>query len=317
MNDILWDKLQPYGGDSKKSFEELCFQIVLEVFKDDITSGAVVTSIDDSGGGDGVEFYITYENGDVYGWQAKFFCRLNEGGRKEQIKKSLQTAYKKHPNLKKWFLCSQCNFTPDEKEWFDNSLENSIKDTERVLPENHNVELIHWGESQLLNYLKDYPSIHKFFFSTKLLTQNWFEDRYNIDIQKTQIKAKYESEIHIPTNIDKTIHRILGGNRLAEVLDQEMELNQVKIYEKEYKDACSKVFSENIQEEYIYIQAEFRKFLQDKDNIIEIGIYKLLKIRETILAQDEENLKNQIKTLEEYIISLKTFFHEYGMTPIL
>ena len=34
-----------------------------------------------------------------------------------------------------------------------------------VLPEKNNVELIHWGESEFLIYLKDYPTIHKFFFS--------------------------------------------------------------------------------------------------------------------------------------------------------
>ncbi len=126
MKNIYWSKLEPYSGDNKKSFEELCYQVAREEFD----NKGVFTSIDDSGGGDGVEFYITLPNGDEWGWQAKIFGgngRLSEGGRKEQIKKSLQTAYKKHPNLKKWFFCSKSNFTSGEKSWFENNLPQSKK----------------------------------------------------------------------------------------------------------------------------------------------------------------------------------------------
>lgn len=311
MHNVDWNKLQPYSGDTKKSFEELCYQIVSEIYKEDILKSAVLTSVDDSGGGDGVEFYLTFKNGDVYGWQAKFFCRLSEGGRKEQIKKSLQTAYEKHPTLKKWFLCSQCNFTPDEKTWFDETLETSTKDTKRVLPEEHDVELIHWGESEILKYLKSYPAIHKFFFSEKLLTQEWFKDRYENDIQKSQIKAKYESEIHIPTNIDDAINKILGGERLAEILEKEMVEQQVEMYAKEYEEAFSKVFSEDVRDEYKNIQTGFRKFLDGKDKIIEQGIYKLQEIKKLILSKNEIELINRIEEFAKYTDELKDFLQKY------
>ena len=85
---IPWDKLKPYNSTQNKSFEELCFQICLEEYKNE----GRFTRIDDSGGGDGVEFYIEFTNGDIWGWQCKFFGRFDEGGRKEQMKKSLQTA---------------------------------------------------------------------------------------------------------------------------------------------------------------------------------------------------------------------------------
>lgn len=312
MQEINWDKLQAYSGDNKKSFEELCYQIVYEEYKDDIVNGAILTSVDDSGGGDGVEFYITNENGEVFGWQAKFFCRLSEGGRKEQIKKSLQTAYKKHPNLKKWFLCSKCGFTPDEKTWFDDTLASSTKNGERVLAEKHSVELIHWGESELLNYLKDYPAIHKFFFSEKLLTQEWFKERYEVDVQKVQIKTKYESQIHIQTNIDTTINKILGANRLVEILDNEMENQQVKMYAEEYKHAFFKLFSEDVKDEYKDIQTEFRNFSYDKDNIIEVAINKLSWIKQSILNKDENDLKDRIKEFDEYINTLRGFLQGYN-----
>jgi len=311
MQNINWDKLKPYLGDSRKSFEELCYQIVSEEFREKIEKGAVLTPIDDSGGGDGVEFYLTLPNGDVYGWQAKLFCRLSKGGRKEQIKRSLQTAYKNHPNLKKWFLCNKCNFTKDEKLWFEGNLPQSMKNGKRVLPKNHNVELIHWGESAFFDFLRKNEDIFKFFFSEELLSQKWFEDRFETDSNTDEIKAKYEPRLHIATEIDDTINKILSGKRLVEILDKEMEKQQVKMYSEEYKNALSKPFSEEVGDEYKNIQLEFRRFLKDKDNLIANGIQKLEELKQFIIDKNELILKTKIKELELYIENLWDFYKKY------
>lgn len=105
------------------------------------------TSIDDSGGGDGVEFYLTVQNGDVWGWQCKFFSgdgRLDDGGRKEQIKKSLKRAFDVHGlNLKKWFLCTKNSFTNKENDWFLSKLHKTKTSGNQILPDGHNTELVH------------------------------------------------------------------------------------------------------------------------------------------------------------------------------
>ena len=72
---IDFDKLLPYKDDKKHSFEEMCYQLCL----DEYGTEGTFTSIDDSGGGDGVEYYLTLPNGDIWGWQCKFFGRFNEG----------------------------------------------------------------------------------------------------------------------------------------------------------------------------------------------------------------------------------------------
>ncbi len=308
MSEILnWGKLKPYRTDQKKSFEQLCYQIAHEEFN----NSGIFTPIDDSGGGDGVEFFLTLPNGEVWGWQVKFFCRINKGGRKEQIKKSLQTAYKKHSTLKKWFLCSKCDFTTDEESWFKNNLALSEKDGEKVLPEDSDVELIHWGDSELLDYLKKYKNILNFFFSEKLLSDEWFEERYRIDVKTLQIKAKYESKIHIPTDIDNTVNKILGGERLVEILEKEIENQQVGMYAEEYKNSLSKLFSEDVNSEYKEIQLKFREFLRDKFDVIENGIKKLEELKQLTLCKDEVNLKNKIKEFEMYSDTLENFRREY------
>ena len=103
---VNWDNLKPYNSNRSKSFEELCYQLMYEEY----AFKGQLTSIDDSGGGDGVEFFLEFPNGNIWGWQCKFFGRLSESGRKTQIKKSLQKAYDVHgTNLKRWTLCSLFN----------------------------------------------------------------------------------------------------------------------------------------------------------------------------------------------------------------
>ena len=150
---IDWSKLEPYKNDQRRSFEELCYQIAKGLYGEK----GRFTSVDDSGGGDGVEFYLTLENGDEWGWQAKFYYsqeRLNYSNRKQSIIKSLKKACKTHPRLKKWFLCTPTNFTPKkgrsqgEQVWFDNTLRQSI-------PPNMDVDLEHWGDSDFNNWLSE------------------------------------------------------------------------------------------------------------------------------------------------------------------
>ena len=66
---IDWSKLETYQGSKYRRFEELCYQIAKGIYGEH----GSFTSVDDSGGGDGVEFYMTLPNGDEWGWQAKFY----------------------------------------------------------------------------------------------------------------------------------------------------------------------------------------------------------------------------------------------------
>ena len=85
---IDWLKLELYEGNKFASFEELCYQVAKGLYG----KRRKFTPIDDSGGGDGVEFYLTLHNGDQWGWQAKFYYpnkRHSASNRKMNIKNSL------------------------------------------------------------------------------------------------------------------------------------------------------------------------------------------------------------------------------------
>ena len=199
---VDWSRLTEYQADKHRSFEELCYQIARGLFQD---TGRF-TSIDDSGGGDGVEFYLTLPNGDQWGWQAKFYYpnpRLTTSNRKESIKGSLVTACREHPHLKRWILCTPTNFTPREQSWFEDLLPESI-------PQNVDVELEHWGDSEFDDWLSQprFSGKRHHFFGDLELAISWF--RTQVDIQMASVRDRFSPTLHVERGIDTKIHSLLG-----------------------------------------------------------------------------------------------------------
>ena len=247
IDNIDFDKLLPYKDDKKHSFEEMCYQLCLDEYG---TKGAF-TSIDDSGGGDGVEYYLTLPNGDIWGWQCKFFGRFDEGGRKEQIKKSLGRAYAIHGNkLKKWFLCSKLSLTDKEKEWFDTQLKSTQKGGKPIIPAIAPTVLIHWGDSEILSLLRNHISIYNFFFNDKIISFSWFKEKADETFSKHIIKSKYDSELYCPMDRQHEIYNRVGGKKQADELNKRcLELN-IKAFADEYYNAIKELHNFIPEKEY-------------------------------------------------------------------
>lgn len=247
IDNIDFDKLLPYKEDKKHSFEEMCYQLCLDEYG---TKGAF-TSIDDSGGGDGVEYYLTLPNGDIWGWQCKFFGRFDEGGRKEQIKKSLGRAYAIHGNkLKKWFLCSKLSLTDKEKEWFDTQLKSTQKGGKPIIPAIAPTVLIHWGDSEILSLLRNHISIYNFFFNDKIISFSWFKEKADETFSKHIIKSKYDSELYCPMDRQHEIYNRVGGKKQADELNKRcLELN-IKAFADEYYNAIKELHNFIPEKEY-------------------------------------------------------------------
>ena len=213
---IDWSKLETYERNKPRSFEELCYQIAKGIYGE----RGRFTFIDDSGGGDGVEFYLTLPNGDEWGWQAKFYyphVRLRDSNRKQSIKKSLEKTCQVHPQLKKWFLCTPSNFTPEEQVWFENGLRESV-------PQDMSIELEHWGDSDFNAWLSEprFAGKTNYFFGELELDMNWFKTQFSK--QKAAVGEKFSPFLHTETRVDDCIHVLLGdkgfARRIAELIEK-------------------------------------------------------------------------------------------------
>ncbi len=215
IDKIKWSELKPYEHDKRRSFEELCYQIADRLYHE---KGHII-STDDSGGGDGVEFYLTLPDGDEWGWQAKFYYpnkRLSNSNRKQSITNSLKKACQVHPNLKKWILCTPTNFTSDEQKWFDSDLPNSI-------PEGMSVELEHWGDSKFNSYFSDpkFKGLPNYFFDVLELDLEWFKTQF--EKEKVELEKIYNSSLHTDIDVEIDIHAILGDHTFVEHITDSIE----------------------------------------------------------------------------------------------
>jgi hypothetical protein len=201
-----WSRLHAYAKEPWKSFEELCYQIAFRLF----SSEGELTRVDDKGGGDGVEFYLTRSNGQETGWQAKFYypeSRLNPN-RKRHITESLVRALGKHPKLKKWILCTPSAFTRGEQDWFDGELQKTAR----------KVQLEHWDASKIDAMLTkpEMVGIKLNFFGTLEFTPEWF--RRQVEGQLRNVKDKYDPLLHTEGSADLAAHALLGDRLFLQEL---------------------------------------------------------------------------------------------------
>jgi hypothetical protein len=193
-----WSKLHTYTEQPWKSFEELCYQIAFRLF----SSKGELTRVDDAGGGDGVEFYLTQLNGQETGWQAKFYHpqpRLSPD-RKRHITESLEKALTSHRRLKKWILCTPTALTPDEQDWFGRELRKTAG----------RVRLEHWDASKIDAMLTkpELAGIGLNFFGKLEFTPDWF--RRQVGGQLRNVKDKYDPLLHTEGAADLAAHALLG-----------------------------------------------------------------------------------------------------------
>ncbi len=246
---IDWSKLKPYQNDKRKSFEELCYQIAKKLYGDK----GKFTSIDDSGGGDGVEFFLTFSDGTEWGWQAKFYYpepRL-DSSRKQSIKESLITSLKKHPKLTKWFLCTPTEFTPkgnnNELAWFNSTLKESAKQ----------VELEHWGDSEFSEMLSSPQMVGKlhYFFGELELTPDWFAKQVNKQI--ANVREKFLPVLHTETMVDFRVHCMLGDETFRFALTHCGETVQAKL--RDFQESVERMQRYGTTDEWKHIVADFSR----------------------------------------------------------
>jgi len=310
---IDWSKLKPYQNDKYRSFEELCYQIAKGLHGEK----GRFTSVDDSGGGDGVEFYLTLPNGDQWGWQAKFYHpepRLSKSGRKRSITESLEKTCEIHPRLKKWILCTPTDFTLGEQTWFDNTLPQSI-------PENMSVKPEHWGDNYFNNWLSEprFRGKWLYFFDKLALDLGWFKTQF--DKEKAELEKIYNSSLHTEIDVEIDIHALLGDQAFVEHITESIEKLEEEL--EDLNDAVDNL-NKPIQKDIVWDAAKKDKVANAakplQDTVINtIDQFKQAKefFKENMLYEAQTiNWDCVFKKLEDVLSTYRTAIDESDISEI-
>ncbi|MCO5950739.1 NACHT domain-containing protein [Mucilaginibacter flavidus] len=299
---IDWNKLQPYKTTKQKSFEQLCFEIAVKLYPE-----MYFTPIDDSGGGDGVEFYVTLNNGSEWGWQAKYYegsVRLSIGNRKQGIIKSLKRACEVHPNLTKWYLCLPMDFTPDEKTWAKTELITHI-------PAGRHIDIIPWNETFLhekIN-LPKFNGLKQAFFNDLELSQDWFRKTFLNSF--SIVKNKFDDLLYT-TNEDFEywyVHPILCDskfitNRIAyypRKLEELQKNGLVELKKLSYSNDKWRPFFNEYVKQYSAFNAGIEKIMPTIKSRLElITPNHVLSLREDDFDKNLEYFNSVKPTLDDF-----------------
>ncbi|WP_259250787.1 NACHT domain-containing protein [Salinibacter ruber] len=227
---IDWSNLHTFEDSRRTGYEQFCYTIAKRKYG----HLGTFTPIDDSGGGSGVEFYLTFPDGKVWGWQAKFYPdgRLGTGSRKRQIKKSLKRSCEDHPTLKRWFLCTPMDFTAGEQEWFEETLASSILEGEPVVPVGRILELKHWGDTRFNDFLTEEwaTGIYSYYFGELELSQSWFEGVYR-KAKHRPAGRRYTADLHSKSDVSEEAHRVLLSEEYRSHLNEKLEKIETSVDE--------------------------------------------------------------------------------------
>lgn len=133
-------------------FESLASDLLMEEAEN-------ITTIDGSGGDDGIDCFKGKTQGEIAVFQHKFFTDRLNSSRESQIQSSYETAKGEHPGLERWCLLIALDFTPKEQKWFEETIKEDTPD----------IEVNIWNKSKIENLISKYEHIVDRYFQHSTL----------------------------------------------------------------------------------------------------------------------------------------------------
>lgn len=211
MVNFDFSNIRTLNGSQNSGFEELVCQLA-NLQKPN--TGISFIRKEGAGGDAGIECFWLLENGEEYGWQAKFFLAEMSASRWSQIDDSFKATLAKHKSLVKYTVCLPLDRTDSRKSGKSGKIITSILDEwnthvekwkQLTLAEGRTIDFEYWGKHEIISLLsKDDPRFSGralFWFNQPLLNSQIFNE---ITI-KSQISLgeRYTPEFHVDLPIAK------------------------------------------------------------------------------------------------------------------
>ncbi|RXE57729.1 AVAST type 2 anti-phage system protein Avs2 [Acetivibrio mesophilus] len=258
---IDWNALRIWDGSQQTAFEELCCQLARH---ENIPNGLefVRKGTPDAG----VECYWKLENGDEWGWQSKFFTKTPEAAQWKELDKSITTVLKKHPKLKKYYICMPLDRADpriEKQKWFmDKWNEKVALWTIQAQDNGMEVSFEYWGTSEIFDRLskEEHRGRYLFWFNKEQFSLEWFKGRLQETI--ANVGPRYTPEL----NVKLPISKIFGALGCTDEFINEVKYycgNCLKQFHKLSTTKVKTICSQN----YNDLSTKTEKIIELKDNI--------------------------------------------------
>ena len=211
---IKWQNIRSFNNSQNNAFEELVCQLARD---EPIAKKKEFYRVAAPDGG--VEAYCVLNNGDEYGWQAKYFQSMGTS-QWAQLKDSFETAFRTHPNLKKYYICIPLDRQDprrDNQIWFmDNWNIKTQKWAEYANNHGRSITFEYWGSSELVHRLSQEKHAGRtlFWFSQEEFSDVWFQS--HIDNSIKNLGHRYTPKLNVELAISKYFDAISRNNVFRE-----------------------------------------------------------------------------------------------------
>jgi hypothetical protein len=236
---INWQDIRVFNKTQNNAFEELVCQLARE---EPIANRKEFYRVAAPDGG--VEAYCVLDNGDEYGWQAKYFDSM-KNSQWNQIKSSFEAAFISHPKLTKYFVCIPLDRQDPRRDgqvWFMDEWNNKTKEWIRwANSQGRNVTFEYWGSSELLHRLseKKHAGRRLFWFSKEEFTEEWFKAHAENSVKN--LGHRYTQAINFNLDIAKYFDAVSRNQRFFNQYESEVH-EFLKVFRKLDDDFLKKPF---------------------------------------------------------------------------
>ena len=196
---INFRSIREHNGSQNTGFEELTFHLIPWI--DDLDGRDVVRHGNPDGG---LEAHVEFEDGSVWGWQAKYFFQVGDS-QLAQMKRSFTTALENHPTLVRYTFILPFN-PPSGQPARGKSASQKLKEAfthweSAAATSGCTVKICLVDESRLVNILTDEEHTGRVFywFDQRLLfTKGWFENKLEAAVDEAGTRYTPEVNVELP-----------------------------------------------------------------------------------------------------------------------
>ncbi len=281
---IDWKSIRSYENTQHTAFEEVVCQLA---YNENRRKGKYIRVKAPDGG---VESYLILDDGTEIGWQAKYFFDIQDTQLK-QIKKSFQTAIKKHPKLTKYYVCCPVDLQDPRngkefsKDRWDKFVKESIKLAKQ---EGINIEITYWGAFELNNLLQKTVNhgMTKFWFGGDDFSDNWFKNQIKISLKN--LGARYSQQLNVTLHDIANVFDAIQRNDKAknQIFERLNQLNNTLEKLSNIQQLQAPNFKKQIKKLALAIE---QCWANVKDSLTDISFEEIKRRLSSLIKEIEQN----------------------------